>query len=53
MQLILDIPEFAFAGLHQAPKEVAQELRIAAAVKWYELGPFIPGWALPSRKKNF
>jgi predicted HTH domain antitoxin len=38
MQLTLDMPEAAFATLHQAPDELAQELRIAAAVKWYELG---------------
>ncbi|NBC14453.1 MAG: UPF0175 family protein [Gammaproteobacteria bacterium] len=38
MQLTLEIPEAAFATLHQAPDELAQELRTAAAVKWYELG---------------
>jgi predicted HTH domain antitoxin len=37
-QLVLEMPEEAFATLHQAPREFAQELRIAAAVKWYELG---------------
>jgi predicted HTH domain antitoxin len=36
-QLILDIPESAFSTLHQAPNEFAQEMRVAAAVKWYEL----------------
>lgn len=44
-QLTLDIPESAFASLHQAPKEFAQEMRIAAAVKWYELGRFSQGRA--------
>ena len=44
-QLILDIPESAFATLHQAPKEFAQEMRVAAAVKWYELGRFSQGRA--------
>ena len=39
-QLIFDMPESAFAVLHQAPREFAQEMRIAAAVKWYELGRF-------------
>lgn len=38
MQLTLDMPEAAFATLHQAPDELAKELRIAAAVKWYEIG---------------
>jgi predicted HTH domain antitoxin len=36
-QLTLEMPESAFAALHQAPAEFAQEMRVAAAVKWYEL----------------
>lgn len=37
IQLVMEMPEAAFAMLHQAPDEFARELRIAAAVKWYEL----------------
>ncbi|MSQ70486.1 MAG: UPF0175 family protein [Betaproteobacteria bacterium] len=44
-QLTFEMPESAFASLHQAPKEFAQEMRIAAAVKWYELGRFSQGRA--------
>ncbi len=43
-QLTLDMPEEAFATLHQTPKEFVREMRIAAAVKWYELGRFGKRW---------
>jgi predicted HTH domain antitoxin len=36
-QMTLEIPESAFSTFHQAPAEFAQEMRVAAAVKWYEL----------------
>ena len=39
------MPESVFASLHQAPAEFAQEMRIAAAVKWYEFGRFSQGRA--------
>lgn len=44
-QIILDMPEEAFANLHQSPGEFARELRIAAAVKWYEQGRVSQGRA--------
>lgn len=37
-EVVLDVPEQALASLHKAPDEFAAELRLAASVKWYELG---------------
>jgi len=36
--LKLDMPEGAFSALRKNPTEFTAELRLAAAVKWYELG---------------
>lgn len=36
-QLVLEIPDSAFATLRKDPSEFARELRVAAAIKWYEL----------------
>jgi predicted HTH domain antitoxin len=38
MQLSLDIPEEAFSILRVAPDVFLKEMRLAAAVKWYEIG---------------
>ncbi len=34
----IELPDTIFSSLRKAPKEFVQEMRIAAAVKWYELG---------------
>jgi predicted HTH domain antitoxin len=36
-QLTIDMPEAVFAALHKDQDEFRRDLRIAAAVKWYEL----------------
>jgi predicted HTH domain antitoxin len=38
--LSLEIPDDILLGLQQRPEDFAGELRLAAAVKWYEMGRF-------------
>ena len=38
IQLTIELPEDVFALLRTSPTEFVGELRLAAAVKWYELG---------------
>jgi len=45
IQLTIDLPEDVFALLRTSPSEFVGELRLAAAVKWYELGMIFQGKA--------
>ncbi len=36
--LTIEIPETVFSALNTDPKEFTRLMRIAAAIKWYELG---------------
>lgn len=38
MQIMLDVPDDSLSITRESPDEFARSLRIAAAVKWYELG---------------
>jgi predicted HTH domain antitoxin len=45
MKVTLDIPESMFSALREPPREFVRDMRIAAAVKWYELGRISQGKA--------
>lgn len=37
-QVHIELPETVYSVLHCAPNELSRELRLAAAVQWYEQG---------------
>jgi predicted HTH domain antitoxin len=41
----IDLPEAVHAVLHCSPDELDQELRLAAAVQWYQQGRISQEWA--------
>jgi predicted HTH domain antitoxin len=41
----IQLPKTVFSALRKNPQEFVQEMRIAAAVKWYELGEISQGKA--------
>ena len=43
VHITFDVPEGVLAALHQAQPEFTRELRLAAAVKWYERGTISQG----------
>ena len=38
VQVTIDLPESVFSALRTSPENFVKEMRLAAAVKWYELG---------------
>lgn len=45
VRMMIEMPEGAFASLRKDPESFARELRLAAAVKWYEIGEVSQGRA--------
>lgn len=41
----IELPESIFSALRKDPNEFTQELRLVAAIKWYELGQITQGQA--------
>jgi len=36
--IMIDLPETVFSAIRKSPSEFAAEMRLAAPVKWYEMG---------------
>lgn len=45
VQMTIEMPEGALASLRKDPESFARELRLAAAIKWYEVGEVSQGRA--------
>lgn len=43
--LTIELPDDAFSALRRSPDEFVQEMRLAAAAKWYEMGEVLQGKA--------
>lgn len=43
--ITVNLPDTAFSALRKTPNEFAQEMRIAAAIKWYEIEQISQGKA--------
>ena len=40
MEVTVQVPESSFSALRTTPEQFASEMKLAAVVKWYELGKY-------------
>jgi len=45
VRMTIELPESSLSALRKGPQEFADEMRLAAAVKWYEMGRISQGKA--------
>jgi len=45
VRMTIDMPEGSLSALRKDPQEFASEMRLAAAIKWYEMGKVSQGRA--------
>jgi len=45
VRMTIEVPEGALAALHQDPQGFAQEMKVTAAVKWFEMRTISQGRA--------
>lgn len=45
VQVTIELPEEVFSALRRTPDDFVREMRLASAVKWYELGMLSQGRA--------
>lgn len=38
VQLTIEVPDDAFSALRATPEDFAREMKLSAAIKWYEMG---------------
>ena len=50
IHMTIDMPEEALAALRTDPENFTRELRLAAAVKWYEIRPSFSGQSCQNRR---